>query len=571
MCRISPPRTQLILLNDTSDLEASLAASTVELADDEYGAVFTKEWVVEMILDLVGYTSDRDLGGMRAVEPSCGHGSFLIPMIRRLVESCAIHERSIEDSNSAIWAVDLQPKNVVECRERVATVLRDLGVSLAAAESLSTSWVEHSDFLLASYEHGDADFVVGNPPYIRLEAVSDERSAAYRKVCSTMGGRSDIYVGFFEAGLQMLTDEGALGFICADRWMRNQYGQRLRALVSESFSVEATIEMHDVDAFDAAVSAYPSVVVIRRRPQRSAVVANTSRSFDGPASRRLVDWASAPSGEILDDAAFEVSELGAWFKGTAPWPSGSSSRLALLRELEQKFPTLEDSRTGTRVGIGVATGADAVLIPKEAPAIERERLLPLAMAADTATGVMEWSGRYLVNPWSDDGSGLVELEDYPKLAAYFEANAELLRKRNVAGRRPSQWFRTIDRVDPSLTHRPKLFIPDIKDRLHPVLDDGRFYPHHNLYFVESHLWDLESLGGLLLSEIAQMFVESYAVRMRGGFLRFQAQYLRKIRVPERSDVSAESMEALATAFKQRDHRAASAIALPLYGLDSLPA
>ncbi|MFY9264390.1 MAG: Eco57I restriction-modification methylase domain-containing protein [Solirubrobacterales bacterium] len=561
----------MTLLDDTADLDASLAASIAEAPDDEYGAIFTKDWVVEMILDLVGYSADRDLGSMQAVEPSCGHGSFLIPMIRRLADSCAIHDRDIESLTSAIWAVDLQPGHVQECRVRVASELRNHGVAEAASQTLAESWVMHSDFLLASYEHEQADFVIGNPPYIRLEAVSEGRSAAYRKACSTMGGRSDIYVGFFEAGLRMLSEDGALGFICADRWMRNQYGQRLRALVSENFSVEATVEMHDVDAFDADVSAYPSVVVIRRRPQQTAVVANASRSFDGPASRRLVDWATAPTAEVLDDAAFEVSELGAWFKGTAPWPSGSPSRLALLRDLEQTFPALEDPQTGTRVGIGVATGADSVLIPKEPPAIEEGRLLPLAMAADTASGVMEWSGRHLVNPWADDGSGLVELDDFPKLAAYFEANAESLLRRNVASRRPAQWFRTIDRVDPALTQRPKLLIPDIKDRLHPVLDAGKYYPHHNLYFVESQRWDLEALGGLLLSAIAQMFVECYAVRMRGGFFRFQAQYLRKIRVPEYDHVSTDAMDALAEAFRARDHRAASAIALPLYGLESLPA
>ena len=94
-----------------------------------------------------------------------------------------------------------------------------------------------------------------------------------------MGGRSDIYVGFFEVGLNALRPGGALGFICADRWMRNQYGQRLRSMVAARFSVETVIEMHDVDAFDEEVSAYPSVTVLRRESQGPAIVATAQREF----------------------------------------------------------------------------------------------------------------------------------------------------------------------------------------------------------------------------------------------------------------------------------------------------
>lgn len=562
---------QQTLLDDTTALDSSLAASIDEDVDGEYGAVFTKPWVVEMILDLVGYTSDRDLGAMIAIEPACGHGSFLGPMVRRLVESCRAHNRELSAVKSAIEAFDLQPTNVIECRGRIASELVGLGVPENVSRSLADAWVHHSDFLLARHQLNHADFVVGNPPYIRLEAVSEERSVAYRRVCETMAGRSDVYVGFFEVGLKALKEGGGLGFICADRWMRNQYGQRLRAWIAEHFSVETAIEMHDVDAFDREVSAYPSVIVIRRREQSRAVVANTNRSFDGSASKRLLAWSPGIENTDFEDTAFEVAELGAWFKGTAPWPSGSARRIATVRELERRFPTLEDPQTGTRVGIGVATGADKVFISVDPPDVEPECLLPLAMARDTMSGEMNWSGHHLVNPWCDSGEGLVDLQRFPKLKAYFDEHADALRARNVAGRRPIQWFRTIDRVDHSLTARPKLFIPDIKAELHPVLDEGSCYPHHNLYFVDSERWDIRALGGLLLSDVAQMFIEAYAVRMRGGYLRFQAQYLRRIRVPTVGALVDDEIDSLKAAFANRDRELATAVALKLYGLDSLPA
>ena len=50
----------------------------------EHGEVFTRRWVVEMILDAAGYRADADLGGMTIVEPACGRGAFLLPIVERL-------------------------------------------------------------------------------------------------------------------------------------------------------------------------------------------------------------------------------------------------------------------------------------------------------------------------------------------------------------------------------------------------------------------------------------------------------------------------------------------------------
>ena len=103
-----------------------------------------------------------------------------------------------------------------------------------------------------------------------------------------------------------------------------------------------------------------------------------------------------------------------------------------------------------------------------------------------------------------------------------------------------------------------------------MLDSGRLYPHHNLYWVASEGWSPEVLGGLLLSGVAQMFIECYAVKMRGGYLRFQAQYLRRIRVPRLDLLPNRTARELERAFIARDVERATAAALDAYGLDELP-
>ncbi len=52
------------------------------------GVVYTKRWVVELLLDLAGYKSEANLVDAIAVEPAAGNGAFLGPMIERLADSC---------------------------------------------------------------------------------------------------------------------------------------------------------------------------------------------------------------------------------------------------------------------------------------------------------------------------------------------------------------------------------------------------------------------------------------------------------------------------------------------------
>jgi hypothetical protein len=385
-----------------------------------------------------------------------------------------------------------------------------------------------------------------------------------------MSGRADIYIGFFEFGLRMLRPGGVLGFICADRWMRNAYGSKLRSMVSSEFSMEAVVEMHDVDAFADRVAAYPAVTVMRRGPQAEPVVVSTTGDFDELAAAAVIEWTMAnghANGASSLPQGTEIARLPRWFEGAASWPTGTPQRLQLLEELEERLSPIETPQT--RIGIGVATGADSVFITEQPDLVEQDQMVPLLTTSDIASGETECSGRYLINPWAGPGR-LLNLEEFPRLRTHFEAHRDELGGRYVARNNGSDWYRTIDPVHTDLTPKPKLLFPDMKLFSHPVLDEGGFYPHHNLYYVTSTEWDLKVLGGLLLSRVAQFFIESYAVRMRGGTLRFQAQYLRRIRVPSPEALEKEVEEDLREAFTSRDVDRATTAALTAYEIDRLP-
>jgi hypothetical protein len=220
------------------------------------------------------------------------------------------------------------------------------------------------------------------------------------------------------------------------------------------------------------------------------------------------------------------------------------------------------------VGIGVATGADQVFIaPFEDLDVEPNCKLPLVMTRDLRDGQIEWRGLGVINPFRDDGR-LVSLREHPRLAAYLERHAAVIRQRHVAQSRPEGWYRTIDRITPSLKATPKLLIPDIKGDAHIVYDEGHYYPHHNLYFITATHWDLRALRGVLLSGLARLFISAYSTRMRGGYLRFQAQYLRRIRLPSWEQVEHSVRARLIKAAAAHDQQACDAATCDMYGLNS---
>ena len=559
-----------LLLRQTSFLDLCPVTAAVEaLAGasgiDERGAIFTRREVVDFILDLAGYTSDLPLHKLTLLEPSFGDGDFLFLAIDRLLEAWQAGgetERPVDSLGGCIRAVELHRGTFNRTHAALIARLTAAGISDDAAATLADLWLLHGDFLLAELPEA-FDVVIGNPPYVRQELIPDVLLAEYRSRYTTVYDRADLYIPFIERSLRLLKKGGVLGFICADRWMKNRYGGPLRALVAKEFHLKVHVDMTDTVAFHSDVIAYPAITVFTREKP------GVTRLAYRPAidSAVLKDLTAQLTAKRLPKEVGAVCELAGVAVGAEPWILESSHQFALVRRLERDFPTIEAA--GCKVGIGVATGADDAFIgPFDALDVEDDRKQPLVMTRDILRGRVEWRGFGVVNPFADDG-GLVSLADYPLLRKYLEARKEAIAGRHCAQKTPANWYRTIDRITPSLTKRPKLLIPDIKGEAHIVYEEGLLYPHHNLYFITADEWELRALQAVLLSGIARLFVATYSTRMRGGFLRFQAQYLRRIRVPQWSSVPDSLRRELKQAAEAQDLAACNRAAFELYGLSQV--
>lgn len=548
-------------------LEDPLLAASESLASqgsvDERGAIFTRSEVVEFILDLCGYTADLPLHRFRLLEPSSGAGDFLLPAIRRLLAAWRTHgtvDQAVAELGDAIRAVELHRTTYDVIFEAVLQLLRQSGIAPQDARALADRWLIRDDFLLTPI-HGQFDFVVGNPPYVRQELIPAVLLAEYRRLYRTLYDRADLYVPFMERSLSLLSATGCLAFICSDRWMKNRYGGPLRELIARDFHLRTYVDMTDTPAFTSDVIAYPAITVISRN-REDVTRAAYRPQINTEALTRLAK--ALRSAECELDGT--IRELKTVTNGDEPWLLEAEDRTAIIRRLEGRFPLLED--VGCKVGIGVATGADKAFIADyDSLDVELDRKLPLATTRDITSGEVRWQGQGVINPFDSTGK-LVDLACYPRLERYLNQRRDTIANRHCAKKSPANWYRTIDRITPALAYTPKLLIPDIKGEAHIVFEEGRLYPHHNLYYVTAESWELRALQAVLLSSISRLFIATYSTKMRGGFLRFQAQYLRRIRIPHWSEVPQSLQAELMEAGLQRDIEACNRATYQLYGLSA---
>ena len=523
-----------------------------------HGVVYTKQWVVDLILNIAGYTEDKPLHAQRICEPSCGEGAFLTSIVKRLVFAARREGACALDSlGDCICAFDTDEAAVEHSKKLVLNELIALGVEKSIAQLLVKQWIKQADFVLETPDL--YDYVVGNPPYLRATEIDPIVRDLYCNEVSSMTRGCDLFIAFIQKGIDQLKEGGNLAYICADRWLQNKYGEKLRCyLADHKFSIDCLVRMHGVNAFDSEVDAYPAITKISKSGGDISYV-DCNSSFNKFSAKDLQRWLMSPE-ENIQTSTFTASRI-EQIKDGSVLPLSTPSRVQLVRHLVEKYPTLENS--GVSLGIGIATGNDKVFIVDNPEIVERERLLPVFNMRDYRRRVKK--EKWLVNPWTDSNT-LIDLDEFPKTRDYLELHRADLSKRYVALK--GDWYRTIDKPNRSIFGKPMLLFPDLATSSDPVYSDGTKYPCHNCYWLTSDRWDLNVLGGLLMSEVAETFIEALCVKMRGGTMRFQAQYLRLIHVPEYDSIDDEIKFMLSKSFSKKDREGASIAARLAYGLES---
>jgi hypothetical protein len=134
----------------------NLIKSKKRVAD--HGEVFTPPWMVEAMLDLVKSETERI--DSRFLEPACGSGNFLVPVLQRKLAAVELKfgKSDFEKRHYALLAlmclygIELLPDNIAECRANLLEIFSDY-LNLNESDDLyrTASYV-----LSQNLVHGDA-------------------------------------------------------------------------------------------------------------------------------------------------------------------------------------------------------------------------------------------------------------------------------------------------------------------------------------------------------------------------------------------------------------------------------
>ena len=489
---------------------------------NNHGLVLTKPLVVEKMLDLTGYVATSDLSKLRITEPSAGDGAFAVIIIDRLYASSLKYGFNFQEALSNITLYEIDPKMVNTLSVRI-----DKALKLLYAFRPETM-IHCEDYLLSNSV--PSDIIVGNPPYVRHENIPDDKKIAYRQLFRTFTHRSDLYIAFFEKGLKQLKANGKLSFITSNRWLKNQYGKNLRDLISNIYSLEEVIDLEKTNPFEEEVLAYPAITTI-------------TKAYHGgmPGYYLISDLAELENFSRSKEPSRKLNiRASNWF---ATAHSGEKHERNLDTILNQGF----------KIGIGVATGCDKVFIRKDfLELVEKDLLLPILLSKDLRGDKLEWSGNYILNPFGVNGE-LIDLDKFPKAKSYLLSHQDILSKRHVSRQNKKNWYKTIDKIQFDLTFRDKIILPDISGNISIFIDKGKFYPHHNLYYITGkNKKHLTLLAALLMSDFVKDQLLEFGNKMNGGYARWQSQNLKKLKVPVIDSIPSDTAFRLIHAYENQN-------------------
>jgi adenine-specific DNA-methyltransferase len=290
------------------------------------------------------------------------------------------------------------------------------------------------------------DVVIGNPPYIRQEAIKDQKPALTEMFGNFFCGTADIYTYFYKTGLDVAKPGATLCYIAPNKFMRAGYGKNTRELLTSQAKPLMVLDFGDLPIFEEATT-YPSIVMVEKmpfgdasgpRPIKKAISESDQQGQFLTATFTDPDQL-ARFGEVLPSISFNMQVSALKPEG---WTLERPEVLELMEKLRNAGKPLGEYVEG-KFYYGIKTGLNEAFVIDEET---RQRLIaedpksaeiikPWLRGRDIRKWKAQWAKLYVLYiPWHFD------ISDYPAIKKHLLNFRDQLENRNLSERGRYEWY-----------------------------------------------------------------------------------------------------------------------------------
>ena len=393
----------------------------------------------------------------------------------------------------------------------------------------------------AIMQAGGFDAVIGNPPYVRIQAMKEWAPVeveAYKKLYrSASKGNYDIYVVFVERGLQLLNKRGHLGYILPHKFFNAQYGKPLRGLIANGRHIRSIVHFGHQQIF-ANATTYTCLLFLTLKGQDNFAFETVADLDDWKSSGRSIQ------GEISSDDVTEDE-----------WNFMVGEGAALYRRLQGLPVKLEDITD--RIFQGIKTSADKIYIVEEivrqdgkvkvySPEKDAEYwmesglLHPLVKGGDSKRYRLSTTSRLILFPYAENTDGKNGLipesilkESYPLTWQYLLENKKYLENRENGKMKGAKWYGYVYPKALDVMPLPKIFTPDLVSQVSFSIDEtGQAFFTGGVAggygILITHGYSQNFILGILNSKLVNWFLQQFSTKMRGGWFSCEARFIKHI-------------------------------------------
>ena len=516
----------------------------------EEGIYYTPTYIVDYIVrnTLGNLLKNKgvDAGKIKVLDPACGSGSFLIKAFdilkahHYLDDESKIHRIDEQGLYSVkttilknnIYGVDLDPKAVeitklnllLKAAERFRKLPEDVELHIAHGNSLiddeSVAGVDafkwEGDFQEKSF-----DVVIGNPPYVRQEELSEVKPYLQEEY-EVYHGMADLFVYFFEREINLLKDGGYFGMIVSNKWLRAGYGASLRKYIS-GFWIEKFIDFGDLKVFPEA-TIYPCIIVLRKtvKPNPRVQICKI-KTLDFPSLEKYVD----ENKFLIDQKTL----------GEKEWNMQSTGANQLIDKMESSGTRLEEY-CGNRICYGIKSGLNEAFVIDQKKRDEliaedarsAEILEPCLIGSEIKRYSIKSKKRYMV--MTKVG---VEIDRYPAVKRHLTGFQKDLEARWDQG---DHWWELRTCAYYDSFRMPKVVWANLATKASFAYDEDGFCVNNPACILPT---DSKYVLGLLNSRLFSFYLRSICAERQGGFVEQKPVYVKKVRIKPAPDSEMQSI------------------------------